>query len=227
MVSRGLYESSTYLSPLRLNETDAVVEIADCDRTRAKGLMGRTNLKNNAGMLFVFPDAALRSFWMKETYIPLSIAYMDAQGVILNIENMTPLSLDSVKSSAPAKYALEMNDGWFKEHGIQPGDIINISEQLKGCVMSETMVRKYVRQLLKEAFISHEKEPIVGAHVQNTNPSCKHFGSEGVVLSIDSLPGDAGKTVSYLCTNDGDSWKSGDVLEKTMDQLDSLKAVKA
>jgi len=61
---------------------------------------------------------------MKETYIPLSIAYLDKAGMILNIEHMSPLSLDSVQSSAPAMYALEMNEGWFEKNGIDVGDVI-------------------------------------------------------------------------------------------------------
>ena len=71
----------------------------------------------------------------------------------------------------------------------------------------------------EENFVSHSFEPIVGDKIINNNPNCKHYGSEGIVLSINSLADDVGKTVDYQCTNNGDNWASGDVLVKTMDQL--------
>tara|TARA_B100000424_G_C22861024_1_gene458887 strand:+ start:477 stop:797 length:321 start_codon:yes stop_codon:yes gene_type:complete len=83
-------------------------------------------------------------------------------------------------------------------------------------------LRKYIRQIIKEEhtnFVSHSYEPKAGDHVINNNPKCKHYGSEGVVISIDDLPKDSGKTVSYQCTNSGPEWKEGDTLDKTMDQL--------
>jgi len=69
------------------------------------------------------------------------------------------------------------------------------------------------------AYLSHTHEPAVGDAIQNTNPECDHFESEGVVVSVNEIPSDAGKTVSYECTNTGDTWQTGDVLEKTLDQL--------
>jgi len=86
--------------------------------------------------------------------------------------------------------------------------------------LTEAKLRKVIRRLLRETFVSHSNEPLVGDHVVNSNPKCKHYGSEGIVLSIGSLDNDIGKTASYKCTNDGDSWNPGDVLEKTMDQLE-------
>jgi hypothetical protein len=83
-------------------------------------------------------------------------------------------------------------------------------------------IRLYVRALLNEMFVSHSDEPDLGDHVVNTNPKCKHYGSEGIVTSINSLKGDRGKTVSYACTNDGKNWSRGDVLVKTMDQIKSI-----
>ena len=83
-------------------------------------------------------------------------------------------------------------------------------------------LRRYIRQVLKEShtnFVSHSFEPASGDLVVNNNPKCKHYGSEGVVISIDDLPEDSGKTVSYQCTNDGPEWAEGDILDKTMDQL--------
>ncbi len=110
------------------------VEHAADTPTRQLGLMYRNFLPPNAGMLFSFPDSSDRSFWMKNTYIPLSIAYIDEQGVILNIEDMEPQNLDGVRSVGPAMYALETNKGWFDEHGISAGDIV------QGLMSRPTMV---------------------------------------------------------------------------------------
>jgi len=84
--------------------------------------MFRKNLPSDAGMLFVFESEQRLSFWMRNTYIPLSIAYIDARGVIREILDMAPLD-DSVTypSRYPVKYALEVNRGWFASRGITPG----------------------------------------------------------------------------------------------------------
>ena len=87
-----------------------------------------------------------------------------------------------------------------------------------------TGIRKYVRALLSEMFISHTNEPVLGDHIVNVNPNCKHYGGEGIVTAIDELADDMGKTISYTCTNDGSNWDRGDILVKTMDQLDAFKA---
>ena len=102
----------------------AHVEVADDDYLRRMGLMHRESLPPNTGMLFTWPDMAHRSFWMKNTYIPLSIAYMDNRGKILNIEDMHPFSLKSVASTGAAMCALEMPQGWFEENGVKTGDIV-------------------------------------------------------------------------------------------------------
>jgi hypothetical protein len=83
-------------------------------------------------------------------------------------------------------------------------------------------LRLLVRRFLHEALTSHHDEPKIGDTVINTNPGCQHFGSEGIVLSVDTLPGDAGKTAEYQCTNGGTTWSLGDVLTKTLDQLDLI-----
>ena len=93
--------------------------IPDVGGARATAVVGA-----DAGMLFVYPDPQPRSFWMENTTIPLSIAYLDAQGVILNIEDMRPLTRDGVRSSGPALYALEMNRGWFESNQIKPGQTV-------------------------------------------------------------------------------------------------------
>ena len=96
-------------------------EVAATDATRATGLMHRRMLPENRGMLFVFPYAAPQSFWMMNTYVPLSIAFIDEAGTIVNIADMKPLTTDPHPSTKPAKYALEMNQGWFAKRGIKAG----------------------------------------------------------------------------------------------------------
>ena len=96
-------------------------EVAATDWQRATGLMHQRMLPENRGMLFVFPYSAPQSFWMMNTYIPLSIAFIDESGAILNIADMKPLTADSHHSTRPAKYALEMNRGWFAKRGIKAG----------------------------------------------------------------------------------------------------------
>ena len=98
-----------------------VAEIAQTPAERNQGLMHREYLPENAGMLFVFPDAAVRSFWMQNTYLPLDIAYMDPNFRIIDIQPMEPMTTTSVTSRGPAMYALEVNQGWFEEHGVTVG----------------------------------------------------------------------------------------------------------
>jgi uncharacterized protein len=100
------------------------VEIADTDAERQRGLMGRTALAEDQGMLFVFGGEQELSFWMKNTLIPLSIAFMDSEGRIVDIQDMKPLDDDPPHyvSAEPARYALEVNQGFFEERGIKVGD---------------------------------------------------------------------------------------------------------
>ncbi|MDQ4107109.1 MAG: DUF192 domain-containing protein [Actinomycetota bacterium] len=98
------------------------VEIADEPAEQVQGLMNRTALGENRGMLFVFESETTLSFWMKNTLIPLSIAYMDSEGRIVDIQRMEPLDETSHPSAEPAQYALEVNQGFFEEHGIEVGD---------------------------------------------------------------------------------------------------------
>jgi uncharacterized membrane protein (UPF0127 family) len=99
-----------------------LVELAETERQKQRGLMGRTELGENRGMLFVYDREQQLSFWMRDTLIPLSIAYIDAGGTIVDIQDMEPLDETSHPSAAPAKYALEVNQGFFEAHGIQVGD---------------------------------------------------------------------------------------------------------
>ncbi len=107
---------------LTLNHHEVLAEVANKIPTRDAGLMFRKSMGENNGMLFVFHETALRAFWMKNTYIPLSIAFMDDKGIILNVLEMPPLTEDSFFSKGGAKYALEMNAGWFEKNGLKPGD---------------------------------------------------------------------------------------------------------
>ena len=96
-------------------------EVATTDAERSQGLMHRRMLPENRGMLFVFPEVALHSMWMMNTYLPLSVAFLDASGVIINMDDMQPHTRDTHPTARPAKYALETNQGWFKKRGIRPG----------------------------------------------------------------------------------------------------------
>jgi uncharacterized membrane protein (UPF0127 family) len=97
-------------------------EIAATEATRTTGLMNRFSLQPDHGMLFVFKQPQPLAFWMKNTYIPLSIAFIGADGRILNIEDMAPRTETTHPSRGPALYALEMKKGWFADHGVVPGD---------------------------------------------------------------------------------------------------------
>ena len=96
-------------------------EVANSFETRMVGLMHRKTLGANGGMLFVFPDLGRHCMWMKNTLVPLSVAFIDERGVILNIADMQPLDETSHCASGPARFALEMNQGWFAGRGIKPG----------------------------------------------------------------------------------------------------------
>ena len=97
-------------------------EVADSPAERSEGLMNRTEVPDGTGMLFVFQFEASRSFWMKDTYVALDIAYIDVDFRIVSIHQMEPESEDLHSSAAPAMFALEVRQGWFAEHGIEVGD---------------------------------------------------------------------------------------------------------
>lgn len=98
-----------------------VAQVAQNPEQRATGLMFRTSMPTNEGMLFVFEQPAKQCFWMKNTLLPLSIAFIADNGTVLNIADMKPQSLDSHCSVEPVRYVLEMNVGWFAKRGIKPG----------------------------------------------------------------------------------------------------------
>jgi uncharacterized membrane protein (UPF0127 family) len=97
------------------------VEVADTEADRRQGLMHRRVLPMDQGMLFVFRESSLHAMWMMNTDIPLSVAFLDERGVIINIEDMEPRTLATHSAERPAKYALEVNRGWYEERGVKPG----------------------------------------------------------------------------------------------------------
>ena len=102
-----------------------LVEIADTPLKQADGLMNRTNLPTNTGMLFTFPNEADRTFWMKDTLIPLDILYFDAKQTLVSMYSMTPCLQDPCTrypSMYPIMYALEVPAGFIQQHSIQVGD---------------------------------------------------------------------------------------------------------
>lgn len=107
--------------PLTIGIHVVQAEVASTFGQRAQGLMFRRTMGPNQGMLFVFPIAEQQCMWMRNTYLPLSVAFMDAGGVILNIADMQPLNETTHCSNGPARYALEMNQGWFAAKGLKAG----------------------------------------------------------------------------------------------------------
>lgn len=99
-------------------------EVAAKNAERQEGLMYRKKIGPNEGMLFLFDTPAKVCMWMKNTFIPLSVAFIDTSGRIINIEDMAPQTMDSHCAKKPALYALELNQGWFKQKNINPGSTI-------------------------------------------------------------------------------------------------------
>ncbi|MBL8430431.1 MAG: DUF192 domain-containing protein [Dechloromonas sp.] len=96
-------------------------EVAANDQNRQIGLMNRREMPAQRGMLFVFNHENTHCMWMRNTLLPLSVAFVDAEGKIINIEDMKPQTEDNHCARRPARYALEMNIGWFAQRGIKPG----------------------------------------------------------------------------------------------------------
>ena len=113
---------------LLIGKEKLTVEIADTVERTAHGLMYRKSMPEASGMLFVFSDEKPRSFWMKNTFLELSIGFFDAEKVLLDIQDMRPVTSEmemnppTYESAKPAMYALEVNKGWFQKHKIKIGD---------------------------------------------------------------------------------------------------------
>ena len=123
------YTNDTALQRLQIGHKIIQVEVADTKKKRTRGLMYRKSLPKDQGMLFVFPSSERLSFWMKNTYIPLSIGFFNTKRELLEVQEMQPESVllveprKTYRSRLPAKYALEMNKGWFSKNKIKPGAI--------------------------------------------------------------------------------------------------------
>lgn len=102
-------------------------ELAITEEEQTYGFMNRKNIPDGTGMLFIFKDDRIASFWMKNTPTPLSIAYIDYSGKIKDIFDMTPFSLATIVSTGYVRYALEVPQGWFSKNGIKVGDYLDLS----------------------------------------------------------------------------------------------------
>lgn len=112
--AQGLLEMSAGIHRIQ-------VEVVNTSAKRAEGLMFRKSLPANYGMLFVFDQTAQHCMWMRNTLIPLSVAFIDSQGRIINVEEMLPQTENNHCAERPAKFALEMSAGWFKSRGLGAG----------------------------------------------------------------------------------------------------------
>lgn len=102
-----------------MHQIDA--QVAQTPEQRATGLMHRKEMPQHEGMLFAFERPSVQCFWMKDTLLPLSAAFIADDGTVVNIADMKPLALDSHCSAKPVRYVLEMNQGWFARKGVKPG----------------------------------------------------------------------------------------------------------
>jgi hypothetical protein len=125
----GCSEKREDLVAMRVGGHAARVEIADTPDLRNRGLMYREKLGEDEGMLFVYPSPRVVSFWMKNTRIPLSIAFIDERRRIVRIAHMRPFDESEHSSVVRVPYALEMNRGWFARHGVKPGDRVDLPEE--------------------------------------------------------------------------------------------------
>ncbi|MBR5737609.1 MAG: DUF192 domain-containing protein [Verrucomicrobia bacterium] len=118
--------TNLYVLKLYLGAETLDAELALSIKEISTGLMYRKEMDENKGMLFVYPYVSDVAFYMKNTYIPLSVAYIDPEGVIQEIYDMEPLNEESVPSKSDnIRYILEVNQGWFAKHGIEPGTLIS------------------------------------------------------------------------------------------------------
>lgn len=127
----GGCERKSKLITLELGGVPFTLEVADTPESRARGLMFRKELPENRGMLFVFPRDERLSFWMKNTEIPLSLAYIAQDGEIREIFDLVPHSLRPMESTYAVRYALEVSRGTFERLGIKPGYRIRMPEDVR------------------------------------------------------------------------------------------------
>ena len=122
-----LFVSNLHASKIiDIKEYLSEIEIVSKYEDRKTGLMYRRFIPKDYGMLFIWPEKEQQCMWMKDTFMPLSIAYISNEGEILEIYDMVPFSRKSVCSRSNVKYALEVNEGWFKKNNLFVGDVVNI-----------------------------------------------------------------------------------------------------
>ena len=122
--TEGKPQSGLPTITLKAGAQNVRADVANTEATRQVGLMFRQKMGKHEGMLFVFPEIGYHAMWMRNTPLPLSVAYMNERGVILSIHEMQPLSDVAHQSAGPARFALEMNAGWFGSNNVRAGDTI-------------------------------------------------------------------------------------------------------
>jgi uncharacterized membrane protein (UPF0127 family) len=116
---------------MKLGAETFTLEVAATDKARGLGLMHRTSMPQDRGMLFVFPAEAERSFWMRNTHIPLDIVYVDGAGKVVSVKQMKPLDETGVWSDGPARYAVELNQGAAARAGVKVGDVLALPPEAR------------------------------------------------------------------------------------------------
>ncbi|GIL17244.1 MAG: hypothetical protein BroJett040_09950 [Oligoflexia bacterium] len=132
LLSMNLLAKTTFgTKKILINKVPITVEVAETSEQHELGLMYRQALKDGQGMLFIFQNEEIRTFWMKNTFVPLSIGFLDSQKIIIDIQDMKPAESEMqkehplYKSSRPAKYAIEVPQGWFKKNNVKVGDKVH------------------------------------------------------------------------------------------------------
>ncbi|MEE9277358.1 MAG: DUF192 domain-containing protein [Dehalococcoidia bacterium] len=122
------FESARVEVTTQASDTRALhVELADTPERRSRGLMFRQSLAEDVGMLFLFPSDTTGGFWMQDTFVPLSIAFIDAAGSIVDIQDMEPLTTTLHSPAVPYRWALEVRQGWFSDNGVGLGDVVRLT----------------------------------------------------------------------------------------------------
>jgi uncharacterized membrane protein (UPF0127 family) len=134
LLARGVAAQSTALPTVELSSGIHLIhaELADNDSARMRGLMYRQTLAPNHGMLFIFDEADRHCMWMRNTLLPLAVAFIDNDGSIVNIEEMKARTDDTHCARHGVRYALEMRDRWFKAHGLAAGSVIKGIDKAAG-----------------------------------------------------------------------------------------------
>jgi len=128
----------------------AKAELAATEDEWRRGLMLRKSLDPDCGMIFVYPDDRPLSFWMKNTFVPLSVAFARSDGTIVKIAQMRPLSTEGHRAPVECRYALEMAQGWFEERGIGPGARIELPQQLLDDAKARFLGKPVPRTTMKD-----------------------------------------------------------------------------